>query len=66
MGELILMRILVNVVVELNIQMNMMIEWDIQISVMNVMGLVLYYGCFLDHQTILGQCHVIVFHFQQI
>ena len=54
MGELILMRILVDVVVELNIQMNMMIEWDIQISVMNVMGLVLYYGCFLDHQTILG------------
>ena len=48
------MRILVDVVVELNIQMNMMIEWDIQISVMNVMGLVLYYGCFLDHQTILG------------
>ena len=43
--------------VEWDFQMDMAVEWDFQMSVMNVMALVLYYGCFLDHQKILSQCH---------
>ena len=53
-------------VFELNFQMDMTVELDFQISVMNVMALVLYCGCFLDHQTILSQCHMIVVCFRQI
>ena len=60
MGEMIVMNILINMMVELNFQMNMTIEWDFQMSVMNVMALVLSCGCFLDHQKILSQCHMVV------
>ena len=37
---------------ESNFQMDITVELDFKMSVMNVMALVLYYGCFLDHQTI--------------
>ena len=57
MSMMIVMNILVDMVVELNFQVDMMVEWDFQVNVINVMVLVLYYGCFLDHQTILTQCH---------
>ena len=45
---------------ESNFQMDVTVELDFKMSVMNVMALVLYYGCFLDHQTILSQRHIIV------
>ena len=54
------MKILVDMVVELNFQMDVRVEWDFQMSVMNMMALVLYYGCFLGHQRILSQCHMLV------
>ena len=60
MSVMIVMNILVDMVAELNFQIDMMVEWDFQISVMNLMALVVYYDCFLDHQTILSQCHMIV------
>ena len=66
MGEMIVMNILVNMMAELNFQMNMTIEWDFQVSVMNVIALVLSCGCFLDHQKILSQCHMVVVCFWQI
>ena len=45
---------------ESNFQMDVTVELDFKMSVMNVMALVLYYGRFLDHQTILSQRHIIV------
>ena len=64
---MIVMNILVDMMAELNLQMDMTVEWDFQMdmtvewdfqmSVMNVMALVLYYGCFLDHHQILSHCH---------
>ena len=45
---------------ESNFQMDITVELDFKMSVMNVMALVLYYGCFLDHQTILSQHHITV------
>ena len=63
---MIVMNILADMAVELNFQMDMMVERDFQKSVMNTMVLVQYYGCFLDRQTILSQCHMIVVRFWQI
>ena len=40
-------------VAEFNFQMDMMVGRNFQMSVMNMMALVLWYGCFLDHQTIM-------------
>ena len=47
------MNILVDMVAEFNFQMDMMVGQNFQMSVMNMMALVLWYGCFLDHQTIM-------------
>ena len=66
MSVMIVMNILVDMVVELNFQMGIMVDWDFQMSVMNAMVLVQCYGCFLDHQTILSQYHMIVVCFWQI
>ena len=66
MGKMIVMNVLVDMMAELNFQMDMTVEWDFQMSVMNVMALVLYYVCFLDHQKILDECHMAVVHFRQI
>ena len=58
MGGMFMMNILVDMVAELIFQMNMRIEWYFQMKMMNVMALVLYYGCFPGHQKILSQCHM--------
>ena len=58
MGGMFMMNILVDIAAELIFQMNMRIEWYFQMKMMNVMALVLYYGCFPGHQKILSQCHM--------
>ena len=63
MGKMIVMNILVDMMAELNFQMDMTVEWGFQMSSMNMIALVLYYGCFLDHQKILNQCHMAVVFF---
>ena len=66
MGKMIVMNIQVDMVAELIFQMSVTVELDFQMSVMNVITLVLYYGCFLDHQKIPNQCHIVVVRFRQI